>query len=281
MEQHSGSFLYHFYVVFLGGGILIPLLFTRLRGLKEAFVKFGFPLTYALSFIVVFGLSATKLPHYSWPVWPALSLFIGMRTPELSERTLGSKEQRQKLIWKWISLLPVTVLGLFATTLALFPDFLISLSKSKSFLGVFKYFHGFDRVETSLFLMAALLCFSFVGLSSRFLRRVEVCAVFSLAITLALTVGISRTLNELMVKPFYQIAETLKNEKPAVYDCIWYSGSLSPTLSLALAPELMHNRCEPYYMKYLVAPEWKAQECEEHHFKVIDQKSYLVLCKKG
>jgi 4-amino-4-deoxy-L-arabinose transferase-like glycosyltransferase len=274
MEQHSGSFFYHFFVIFLGGGVLISLLLDRMIRAKPSFTKYGFPLTYSLSFIVIFGLSATKLPHYSWPVWPALALYLGM--------IWALPESQVKNFRKLVSLIPVILLGVFSLGLVFFKNMdLLTLSQTPSFLGLFKYFTGFTFAETTSLVFCAFLCSVFVMFKNQFLAKIEICAIFSTTIALCLAFGLARTLDNLLVKPFYEIATSLKNDGAKAEDCIRYSGTLSPTFSIALSPELLHNRCEPYYMKYLVAPEWKADECERLNFKRIDQKSYLVLCKKG
>jgi 4-amino-4-deoxy-L-arabinose transferase-like glycosyltransferase len=275
-EQHSGTFFYQLFVLFFGGGILIPLLFERLGNLKLIFRKFGFPLTYALSVVIVFGLSATKLPHYSWPAWPALCLFIGL----IPATSLQTKKYSTEL--RMLAVIPVLLVGIFSLSLALFPTTLLGLfAKTPSFLGVMKYFSGFTFLESIAFLTSAILCFAFIAKKNAILPHIEVCALISLGVSLSLSLGFARTLDSLMVTPFYQIATSVKNDGAGSQDCIRYSGALSPTLSLALAPELLHNRCEPGAMRYLIAPEWKKKECDERSFKVIDQKSYLVLCKKG
>ena len=277
MEQHSGSFFYHFFVVFFGGGILIPLLVDRSQSTRVPFAKLGFPLTYALSFMVIFGLSATKLPHYSWPVWPALALYIGLIS-SLPKDTLDARSQRKQ----WITYVPMLVLGLFSLGLALAPLAMLELfSHSESFQGVMKYFSGFNSFETACFFVAALACLVFEMFMEQCLQSLATCAVISTFVALGLSVGLTRTIESLMVTPFYDMAQVLKKEGAKTEDCIRYSGALSPTFSLALAPELIHNRCEPEAMKYLVSPEWKAKECANRGFKIIEQKAYLVLCKKG
>ena len=158
---------------------------------------------------------------------------------------------------------------------------LLLLSNAPSFVGVLNHFQGFNCVEIFFLLIAALLCFVFEFQKSRFVQNLENCAVIATGIALCMTLGVSRTLTDLMVTPLYQIAETIKKDGAIPGQCIRYSGTLSPTLSLALAPELIHNRCEPGNMIYLIAPEWKSKECQELNFKIIDQKSYLVLCKRG
>jgi 4-amino-4-deoxy-L-arabinose transferase-like glycosyltransferase len=284
MEQHTGTFFYHFLVIFFGGGILIPLLLERAFKVRAQFLKYGFPLTYALSFMVIFGLSATKLPHYSWPVWPALALYVGIisglpRNLILAAEAAARKNRDPK---KLIALIPVILIGVLSLALTLIKNSgLTSLTHSPSFQAVLMHYQGLNPVEVFAFLACTFFCAVFIVFKDLFLARIEWCAMFSTVIALCFTFGIARTLDDLMVKPFYEIAERIKQDGAVVTDCIRYSGTLSPTFSLALSPELIHNRCEPGNMKYLVAPEWKTKECKDLNFKMIDQKSYLVICKKG
>ena len=280
MEEHSGSFFYQFIVVFLGGGVLTSLVLSRFEKLKFKFSSLGFPLSYAFSFCFVFGLSATKLPHYSWPVWPALALFVGLVS--MNEKPEVSFPKAITTSVMLLARIPLILVALFCLSLAIAPERFFSVfSYLRSFARVVHYFPGFQIYEIGLLLTASVLCFGFEWKRKYFLSEVPAPALISVGIAFSMTLALTRTVRTLMVTPFDEIAQSVKKDGATNADCIRYSGALSPTLSLALAPELIHNRCEPEAMKYLIAPEWKAKECEERHFKVIDQKAYLMLCKKG
>jgi len=282
MEQHSGSFFYQFLVVAFGGGVLTTLLLSRFEKIKSTFFALGFPITYCLSFCIIFGLSATKLPHYSWPVWPALALSLGLASADSGENLKLQTVTRLQRVWMLLARLPLLLVALFCFGLAFAPQVLLGLfSANKSFWGVVHYFNGFHVLEIASLTLAATLCLCFEWKRDDLIKSVPSCAVFTLSIAFFMTAGLTRVVQELLVNPFYEIANSVKKDGAQTNDCIRYSGTFSPTLSLALAPELIHNRCEPEDMRYLIAPEWKSSECEERHFKVIDQKAYLVLCKKG
>jgi hypothetical protein len=281
MEQHSGSFFYQFLVVLLGGGVLTSIFLNRISLVRNHFSNLGFPLTYVFSFCLIFGISATKLPHYSWPAWPAIALFLGMTHSLLStpEQTAHPTTVKALSVFSRCSLILV---GCFSFALALAPETILGLfSKNQSFVGVIHYFEGFNFGERLALIAASALSFSFEYRKQKLISHFETSALISIGIALGLSAGFTRTLNHLMVRPFYQVSEDIKKDGATSADCIRYSGALSPTLSLALAPELIHNRCEPETMRYLIAPEWKAKECAERNFKVIQKESYLIVCKKG
>ena len=78
METHGGSLLYHPTFVWIFGGFLSYFLIQQFAQRKWDYLKLGFPLTFSFSFILFFSLSATKLPHYTWPIWAALAIQGGL-----------------------------------------------------------------------------------------------------------------------------------------------------------------------------------------------------------
>jgi hypothetical protein len=129
-------------------------------------------------------------------------------------------------------------------------------------------------------LFGSLVCATFLIQRTACTRSPQITAVFSVLSLITLVTGILPTLENIAIRPFQEIASDLKKIPAYRTDCIRYSGSFSATLSLALAPELIHNRCEPGEMRYLISPEWKADECDRLGFKVLSTRRHLVLCGK-
>ncbi|GAC1431007.1 MAG: hypothetical protein NVSMB68_03250 [Thermoanaerobaculia bacterium] len=77
LQGHGGSLLFHLAVVLLLGGPLVAFVTRglRWRGRSE-FAQWGFPLTWTAALIIFYSAVATKLPNYTWPVWPALALAL-------------------------------------------------------------------------------------------------------------------------------------------------------------------------------------------------------------
>jgi 4-amino-4-deoxy-L-arabinose transferase-like glycosyltransferase len=82
MEGHGGSFLYHWVVVFIGGGwtsaAILKLVAKKIRhpatSLRSRMEDF--PAVWTLVVIGFFSLMATKLPNYTWPCWLALPFVV-------------------------------------------------------------------------------------------------------------------------------------------------------------------------------------------------------------
>lgn len=76
MEGHSGSFIYHWAVIGVGGSWLIArllLIFSRPSARKKLLLpQNSFALSWFAAPPLFFSFMATKLPNYTWPSWMAL-----------------------------------------------------------------------------------------------------------------------------------------------------------------------------------------------------------------
>ncbi len=282
MEQHSGSFLYHPLVIFLGGGFLTPLLFYVYRRNRKPFLEYGFPLTFVLAFILTFTFSATKLPHYTWPAWPALALYLGLI---LDDKTL---EKQDAKIDRWAGILlslPVLLLGtvlfLFTTTSQEWAEVMMEAAPKQTMaISLLNHLPPVSILSQICLYLGGFICLLFLARRRQITHFIELTTAFSTLCSLLLVVGLAPTAKGLLITPFQEIAESLKSLHPKKDECIRASGALSPTLSLAVGTELILNRCDANTMRYLITPEWKADECQANHLEKVDQKSYLVLCAK-
>jgi 4-amino-4-deoxy-L-arabinose transferase-like glycosyltransferase len=77
MQGHRGPLFFHVAIVLLLGGPLIAFVLRSIPNRSAlAFGRWGFPLTWILTVIAFYSAMATKLPNYTWPVWPALVLTL-------------------------------------------------------------------------------------------------------------------------------------------------------------------------------------------------------------
>ena len=77
MQGHRGPLFFHVAIVALIGGPLVAFVLRSWPRTRElAFARWGFPLTWTATVIVFYSAMATKLPNYTWPVWPALVLTL-------------------------------------------------------------------------------------------------------------------------------------------------------------------------------------------------------------
>ncbi len=283
MEAHSGSFFYHFWIIFFGAGFLAPLVLDRAFRTRVSFAKQGFPLSFAFAFVFLFSFSATKLPHYTWPAWPALALYFAVLlscVKEAKSYPLSGATPTQRM-QRVIAFLPVLILGMIMLALATQPELILqTFAKSASAQSIAKHFQGFRFLEKTFFYAGAIACF-FTQIRRRTITAsVEASALLASVVTFCLVAGLGRTAQDLMVRPYEEITTALHQHGVQSTDCVRSAGAQSPTFSLALGQKILHNRCEPGVVKFLVTPEWKAQECEARGLKRLEQKSYLVLCGK-
>jgi hypothetical protein len=276
MEAHSGSLLYHPLVIFLGGGFLIPYLIHQGHRVRPHFLKQGFPLSFVFSFLLFFGFSATKLPHYTWPAWAALALFAG--NLEHQDRD----QIKPRILERRLSFLagtPVFLLGVLMLLLALRPSALTeSLPQSEMLQSFIAHYLPFTLFQKTCFYFSALCCFLFQTRRRTSAYDLKQTALFAGATYLTLILGVLPTVRASMITPFEEIAVSLKS-KARSSDCIRYNGPLSATLSLYLAPELIHNRCDPNQTRYLITPEWKTRECADRNLETRTHHGHLVLCE--
>jgi hypothetical protein len=276
MEAHSGGVMYHPLTLFLGAGFLAPFLIYQVYQKRPNYLKWGYPLTYSFSFVLVFSFSATKLPHYTWPAWSGLALFTGLlarmkpadNEPKTLDRRIG-----------FLASLPVFFLGVFFLLLGTAPPLLLdALPKSAQVQTLLESLPPFSLFQRALFFSGALSCFVFQVRRREVTKNLDLTVLFASIASASLGIGILPSVQALMVTPFQEIAVTLKARHPNPQDCIRYTGPLSASLSLELAPELVHNRCDLSTARYLIAPSWKERDCLNENFEIIDRKSYLVLC---
>ncbi|NDD92502.1 hypothetical protein EBZ37_10495 [bacterium] len=136
------------------------------------------------------------------------------------------------------------------------------------------------EAEEALFLAGSLACFVFAVKRRILAAKPAVAAFFSMTALYCFVIGLTPAIHALMVEPQQKIAEDLKALNPSPTDCIRYAGPLSATLSLALGPKLIHNRCDPTQVRYLIVPEWKVDECPAPEFTRVSQHGHLILCKR-
>ena len=148
MEGHSGPFFYHLLVVYLGGGIGFAFwcdsLARRLRSADESLEDFwrrsGLAISWIFAIVGFFSLMATKLPNYTWPVWPLMAwslcqlrspfgppLATQSRTPieshpKTSPKVQGDTENDMgKLRWLWgLTAGPTLLIGIAFIVLSAF-----------------------------------------------------------------------------------------------------------------------------------------------------------------
>jgi 4-amino-4-deoxy-L-arabinose transferase-like glycosyltransferase len=77
-QGHGGSIFYHPLVVLIFGGSLVGFLLICAETPRQraSFGSWGFPISWVVAVIVFYSAMSTKLPNYTWPVWPALTIAL-------------------------------------------------------------------------------------------------------------------------------------------------------------------------------------------------------------
>lgn len=275
MEAHSGFFGYYLVVLILGSG---PLLTLWLKNIDFS-VKNSLFLYFAIFTFTFFTLAATQLPHYLWPLWPVLAL-----THSPLPQHSSSKESKIKnfLIYSpwslflfsifvyilgglfpllWLHDLPVNLLNTLGSVAPLQSNILL--------VGIFILMFGLLVSIKSLF---------------QFIQKQNFTSTFLLSSALSF-LGFSICAYDISTRwvqaPLDHVSAYLKTEaKTDPPLCIRYQAPLSPSFSLALAPELKQGHCDlqPLPGNYLVTPEWKKDGCSSLKLPVLFQYSYLMVC---
>lgn len=270
MESHGGSPLYYLWVLILGLGLALPYFLERTPSMIQHWKTRGFALTWVLTFILFFSFTATKLPHYLWPAWPAIALLISdhERTPM----------KRPLLLLAFFPILLLSALSLLiALDLRLLLLVLPEGTPAHSVLS--------GPVEVSVLMrfgfLGSAIVFAWIAVKrTRMLEKPrEALIAFAFAM-LMFSLGTISLVQQLIASPVKNIAQAVLSMELPPDTCVRYSGPHSPSLSLELGNQIFHNRCEPDQMKLLIAPSWKAEECAERGFEIIKTSGYLVLCQR-
>lgn len=78
LQGHGGPVFYYLLLLFMAGpavAFACVALFAKSKG-GLTFSRWGFPLSWSAALILFISLLATKLPNYTWPLWPAVSLSL-------------------------------------------------------------------------------------------------------------------------------------------------------------------------------------------------------------
>jgi 4-amino-4-deoxy-L-arabinose transferase-like glycosyltransferase len=112
LQGHHGTIFYYVVVLFAAGPAMAfaANALAAKRRSPMSFAQWGFPLSWSAALIVFFSLLATKLPHYTWPVWPALTLSLCILITRASAMTPAEDQLRHiRLGWLRISVAAIGI----------------------------------------------------------------------------------------------------------------------------------------------------------------------------
>lgn len=277
MESHSGSIWYYLLVLILGSGPLVTIALKK----ADFSVKNSLFVYFCFFTLVFFSFTATKLPHYLWPLWPALALWVSLEKREAHVSTPNI------LFWNIAALLPwiISILVFMVMIIGfLFPEAWLPYSTDL----VRSLFSSFSS-NAPLTFKLGLVVLSFGVIASLF-SLTKLIRSQKIGFTLALSTSLIflgssyliRDLSrELIHNPQNQVGAFVKKiGQLHSITCLRYSGPHSPSLSLSMGMDITHNRCDLKNSpgNILIAPKWKKDECQNRGFPILFEASYLVVC---
>ncbi|MBX9702927.1 MAG: hypothetical protein K2X39_02115 [Silvanigrellaceae bacterium] len=305
-EGHSGGIFYHFLVVVLGGSGLILIVLWATIQLKTHYKQllpyrmWGFPLSWILSILVLFSSLATKLPNYTWPVWPAIALVGALFIAFLSHKqTANLKKHSQilKILFYSFAALFCGVGIALIFSLNIFDYIIKNTAIDQRVKIVLKELGplpanlkiGLAFVGGIILLQMGILLHNFRIYHWQVIKTFK--GIFLIAILNSLNMLVilffivpftTKTLWQPMIHLTLQ-AEKITQRQKATFSTL---GLKSPTVSssytLSVVSHYLKGEVTRAFAKsdVILMPMWFAEKCRENNFEIIAKESYFILCKK-
>lgn len=297
LQGHGGSLFFHVAVVMLLGGPLVAFLFRAMtRHTSLVFTRWGFPLTWTASVILFYTAVATKLPNYTWPVWPALviALCILLVRSYAAAEAVGKRLRRTLTSAAFIGLLPLPIvliaLGsgvehLWRPAPSTRPAMMLSAIEP---LPV--------SIRIGLIVAGLVLALQIVDVA-KFGRQLErrsqalwqplaSAAVLNCLALTVLSLIVLPGVDRLLRGPLVRLARDASAEHVAGGDLITV-GLFSPTVSSSYdggpVRQIGHfarSFSSAPGQHLLLVPAWRLSACRQPEFTVIRNDSFLTLCEK-
>jgi 4-amino-4-deoxy-L-arabinose transferase-like glycosyltransferase len=297
MQGHNGPFFYHALVVLLLGGSLVScvLMLAAGRGPLVAYARWAFPLSWVIAVIGFYSAMATKLPNYTWPVWPAFSIaacILGVRSA--APHPAGARRgQRAASIVALASPIFLAVVSMVAAS-GLDPLLLPLRPRTRMIVAMFEPLPG--PVRIGFFIAAVLFIGQYVVLR-RFRRRaldeaaplwqpLAASASLNAAAVLVVCLAIIPHAARGARGPLVQMAQQAAAHHRPGGDFTTI-GLFSPTVSSSYTGHLSQLGSRPLDTAALtrpgqhlvLAPMWVASPCRQPDYRLLQKTGYLVLCE--
>jgi 4-amino-4-deoxy-L-arabinose transferase-like glycosyltransferase len=298
MQGHTGPFFYHALVVLLLGGALVScvLLLAARTGPVVPYARWAFPLSWIIAVVVFYSLMATKLPNYTWPVWPAFSIavcILGVR----SAAPCAARQRRWQVALAVLALASPVLLSAISMIVAsgLDPLSLPLRPRTRMIVSAFTPLPGI--VRAAFFLAGVLFILQFLVLR-RFRRRsldgpaplwepLAASAFVNAAAVLVVCLAIVPHAARSARRPLVQLARAAADLHQPGGDFTTV-GLFSPTVSSSYhGGELQQVGTRPLEawrfarpgQHLVLAPMWVASPCSQRDFRLLQRTGYLVLCE--
>ena len=298
LQGHGGSLLFHVAVVLLLGGPLVAFVLralTRRHGL--AFARWGFPLTWTVAVIAFYTAVATKLPNYTWPVWPALVIALCVLIVRGYASVDGVKPKvRAALIGT--ALLPLIPIALLLIALGAGLDAWVPAPAAARAAAIMSAVEPLPvAVRIGLLVAGLTLAMQILDVrrfgrqfdmrSGQLWRPVASAAILNCVALSILGLVVLPSADRLLRGPLVRLSRDASLEHVDGGDFVTV-GLFSPTISsnydagrVRQVGRFMRSDSSRPGQHLLVVPAWQLGACRQPGFVVIRHDEFLTLCEKG
>ncbi|HSP34734.1 MAG TPA: hypothetical protein VLU46_10500 [Thermoanaerobaculia bacterium] len=290
IQGHRGPFFFHLAIILLIGGPLVAFVLRLLPRRGSGFARWGFPLTWSLTVIAFYSALATKLPNYTWPVWPALAMtlcILLMRGAAVDAAPAG----RSARAASYLCLVPVILMTAAIGTGA---DRLVSVHngpRSQAMTAAFDPVPLAVRaafVAIAIILVVEVIAIALFGHArdrrSPFVwRSIAATCVMNCAVLALIVVVIVPFVDDALRGPLIRLSHDASADHLAGGD-LTTIGLFSPTVSSSYDGgrllQVGHVAAQrPTAGQHLrLAPSWRADACAAPAFVVVRRDHYVMLC---
>jgi len=296
MQGHRGPVLYHIGVILLLGGALVGCVLAALARLGRGalpYRRWGFPLSWAAAVVLFFSAMATKLPNYTWPVWPALALALPILLLCISaagESGPARNGMRRFLRGAGYAIAIPTPLLLLAAVPGAerVAGWLSHGARTQATVAAIAPFPVAVRIGAFVVAAALLLqCLELrrftTSLSGRAIARA---ALLNCVILIAASVAIVPYLDDRLHQPLVRLSHVAMSEHVPGGE-LTTLGLFSPTVSSNFDAGPVRQIGTPDDATFaaprqhlVLVPSWRANVCRTPGFSVVRRDEFLLLCAK-
>lgn len=304
LQGHHGTVFYYVVVLFLAGPAM-AFTSSALAAKRQSampFAQWGFPLSWSAALIVFFSLLATKLPNYTWPVWPALSLSLCILIMRASTmRPAEDQLQPIRILWlrRGVAAIGIVVASaLTVMTLAISFGLDLFIERSVTSLRTRTILMSIEplplHVRFGLGLIAVAIALQ-IAQQWIFVRKVTAgaaavwrvmagAAALNCVVLVIASLAVVPYFDQTIRGPFVRLARIASRQHITGGDLTTIT-LFSPTVSsnfsggpvtqLGVRQSLFFAAASQHLV---LAPVWQSAACRQPGFVVTDTDAYLLLC---
>lgn len=297
MENHGGSFFYHWIVVFIGGFFLTPTIVYYLKkilatDIRQRYNFWGYPLSWCLTFILFFGFMSTKLPNYTWPVWISLCILMPILLVLcLTDRNLDNIKNKGYMRYLLFFVPFVICIALFSTA-----NIVVYLVNHMHFDPRVKVVMNTILpiplnvkiafiISGFILFSACFYCFKFISQQKNILKNIVIVSFLNSLFIFTLCIGIVPFVKNVYWLPFVRNTEFVQEQILQNGGTFATMGINSPTVSssFTLFNVTQYSKNDDNVFKnkitYILLPKWLDEKCTQYGYKIVRKDYYLSVCK--